>query len=239
VAHQALGEWEDALPLAEERVKLARSIGDPLELAKALSQVSSPYQALGDLDRARTVGIEALDIARHQPEREVLVPALQNLAVTEQLREDYAAADALLTEAIELNRELNAHGGLAHALQNLGQIRVCEGLYESADACFREALPILLGSDRMVFATALMGISHLAWHQGDEIRAARLLARAEALHKEIAYVPLPAYHAMYQQSTSDLRQSRTRPEIEAAWQQGAAMSLEDALAEALRTERTG
>lgn len=45
--HQFLGEWEDALPLAEERVELARATGDPLELAKALSQLSAPNTALG------------------------------------------------------------------------------------------------------------------------------------------------------------------------------------------------
>lgn len=143
VAHQALGEWDDALPLAEERVELARYIGDPLELAKALSQVATPYHAIGDLDRARTVGIEALDIARHQPDRQVLVSALHNLAVTEQLREDYVAADALLTETVALNRELNAHGPLAHALNNLGQIRVSQGLDESADACSEKHCPSL------------------------------------------------------------------------------------------------
>lgn len=88
----------------------------------------------------------------------------------------------------------------------------------------------------MVFAWALIGISHLAWHQGKEIRAARLLARALALHQEIAYVALPAYLAPYRQSTTDLRQARTRPEIEAAWRQGEAMSLEQALADALDTK---
>ena len=239
VAHQNLGEWDEALPLAEQRVELARSTGDLAELSKALSQVAVPYQAIGDLARARAVGIEALDLARRLPDRDALVAPLQNLAVTERLREDYAAADALLTEEIALLDELNRRAIRAHALHNLGEIRVCQGRYDSASACFREALPVLVDSDRMVFGAGLMGMAHIAWQRGDTVHAARLLARAEALHREIGYAPIAAYTAIYERSISDLRRSRTRREIEAAWQQGEAMSLEDALTEALRPPLRG
>lgn len=234
IAYQNLGEWGEALRLAEERVELARAVGDLEELSRALTQVSAPCQAIGDLGRARSSGIEAVAIARRQPIGTSLAVALHNLAVTERLREDYVAAEALQAEAVTIISTLEEPAFLAHALHNLGQIRVCEGNFDSAETCFREALPTLLGSDRMIFAWALLGMSHLAWHRGNEISAARLLARGEALHREMGYVPAAAYAAMYESSALAVRRARMRPEIEAAWQEGEAMSSEDALAEALQ-----
>jgi tetratricopeptide (TPR) repeat protein len=165
----------------------------------------------------------------------LLAVTLENLAGTHQLRADYDAAAALLMEALELRRSLGVSVQVAHVLQNLGQIRLDQLDYDSAEVCFREALADLFVSNRGVFGWALAGLSRVAWQRGDAVRAARLLARAEALHQEIGLVLTPNAMALHKRATRDLRSARDRPEIDVAWQEGAVLPLEQALAEALAT----
>jgi predicted ATPase len=229
-----LGEWDEAERFAQQRIEIARAAGDPARLCEALTSVGAVLHAKGELGSARTLGIEALALARQLDDARTLPGALHNHAVTEWLLGEYEDADAHLSEALELWRVAGSRRQLAHARHNLAQVRVGQDRLDDADALFRQALPDLLTADKNVFAWALAGMSHLAWHHGDTARAARLLARSEALHREIAYVPPAAYLAIYEQSRNDLHQARTSLAVEAAWLEGEAMSPEDVLDYALQ-----
>jgi predicted ATPase len=234
----SLGNWDEAAQLDEQQLALARSVGDPKMLCGVLITSSSGH-VTGDLEQTRALQREGLALARQlgdEPTQPFLFTALHNLSLTESLRGDHAAAEELNLEALELARLHWLRGRAAHSLYNLGQIRVYQRRLDDAEACFREALPDLLPWSRQIFAWALLGMAHLAWHHGDTVRAARLRARAEALHREIAYIPAPIYHAVYEDSANALHQARTDPEIAAAWEQGESMTVEEALDYALETE---
>jgi predicted ATPase len=228
-----LGEWDEAAPYGQQRVELARATGDNAELCIALNSLPAVLHARGELESARILGIEAVALARQLNDRGRLAATLHNLAVSEYVLGDQDQAAAHSSEALALAREADLPRQIADIRQHLGQVRIRQDRYDDAEALFRQALPELLALNKNLFAWALAGMSDLAWHRGDSLRAARLLARSEALHREIAYVPPAVYLEIYDRSRTDLHQARTRREIEAAWLEGEAMTLEQALDYAL------
>jgi hypothetical protein len=225
------GEWDETAHLEAQRLELARTTGDSDHLCAALIEGTGGLHATGDLEQARALGREGLALARRLDRPPM--GALHNLAFTEVLRGDYAAAEVLNDEAIELAWVHRSPGRAAHSLYNLGLIRLGQQRYSDAELCFREALPDLLTHYRHLFGWALIGMSDIAWRQGDTIRSARLRARAEALFREIAYAFPAIYHSLYEESASALHQARARTDVEAAWWEGETMSPEEALDYAL------
>jgi predicted ATPase/class 3 adenylate cyclase len=224
-----LGEWDEAEPFGQQRAELARATGNDAELCVALNALPSVLHGRGELEPARAMGIEAVTLARELGDPGRLGGALHNLAVSEYVLGEHDKADAHLSEALEHWQTANSPRAIAHTRHNLGQIRIKQNRYEEAEALFRQTLPELLVLDKNIFAWALAGMSHLAWHQGDSIRAARLLARAEALHREIAYISPSVYLEIYERSRTDLHRARIRAEVEAAWLEGEDMTLDEAL----------
>jgi predicted ATPase/class 3 adenylate cyclase len=227
------GDWDEALPLGHERVALARAHGDQNELAAALMSEGYAFQIEGDLDAALAVGLESVQVARQAERADTVAAALENLATTQHFRREFDDAAASLAEALPTWRAANDEVRVAHVMGNLAQVHLMAGDNDAAEACLREALPILAESHRYEFAWALANAANLAWRRGDALRAARLLGCAEALHRDMISRLPPFTAQMHLEETADLRASRTRPDVEAAWRAGAAMTTEDALVFAL------
>ena len=85
-----LGVFDEALPLAEERVERARLLGEPALIA-ALGSLVSVRLGNDDVAGARAAAAEALRIARSLDDPRLTVSALNAVVVSDEAAQDYAA----------------------------------------------------------------------------------------------------------------------------------------------------
>jgi predicted ATPase/class 3 adenylate cyclase len=227
------GHWEEARPIAAERLRLARALGEPAHVIAALMSSAVAFDSSGDFEAARAHGSEAVAVARELGEPARIAIAVGNLAAAEQRGGDDAAAERLLSEEIEIRRGLGDPNLTAAALGNLGILHAYADRPDAARPCLREALPTLFESNPMGFGWALAAMALVAWSHGDGVTAARLLARSESFHREIGYSHTDKAMAEHYVKTQPLRDARSDPAVDEAWHEGEAMPLEAALAEAL------
>ena len=133
------------------------------------------------------------------------------------------------------------------ALHILAQAAWASGEHERAARYFQDALELTFEvSDRTNAAYCMQGLAAVAASRGEPGRAARLLGAAEAL-LETAGVPLYAQVdlELHQRAADAAREQLGEQAWAAAWDEGRAMSFEEAVAyareddEDLPTARTG
>jgi predicted ATPase/DNA-binding CsgD family transcriptional regulator len=142
-------------------------------------------------------------------------------------------ATSRFQEALLEQRAVDDRWGIGFSLIGSAYAAREQGDVEQAVALFGEGLArfVELGDRRMV-ALALEGIAGLAgrWQQAE--LAARLFAAAAAV-QEASGLPIePAYRAAHGRGVDAARASLGEPAFAAAWGAGAALSLEQAVAEA-------
>ena len=129
------------------------------------------------------------------------------------------------------------HRGLASVLESLGQAVLVQGDAEHAQALFAQSLRLgqELGSKS---AFVLEGFAGLAGTQGQADRAARLYGAAEAL-REATHRPIqPFDRSLRERLLTAARAQLDAAAWQAAWAEGRAMPLEQAIAYALEPTAT-
>ena len=128
-----------------EALALARGLGDPATLAKALDGYA---MLLHELDRSREAEPlfrEALELQQrlHGDRHPEIALTLNNLALSVQ-RRDYDAAEALFRRAEAMQRRLfdGPHPQLATTLNNLGLLLQRRGRLEAAEVRYADALTL-------------------------------------------------------------------------------------------------
>jgi Tetratricopeptide repeat len=136
-----------------------------------------------------------------------------------------------------MRRALLYKGGCAHTLTVLGRIALDQGEYERSTACYQESLTLRQQTgEKEGIATALEGLAAVAGMQGQAVRAARLSGAASSL-RTLLGAPLPPIdRPSYQQTVAALRAQLDEPTFLNAWTEGQAMTLEEAIAEAVQVK---
>ena len=162
---------------------------------------------------------------------------MQQLGIIARKQGVYHQATALLEECVGLTRQMGDRQRLADGLSALGQVAVEEGDYERARGHYVDSLSLYreLGNRRSV-ATLLAQLASLARRRGQGSRAARLWGAATTLREAIG-APLTAdQSAELDHEVATARAACDEVEFTAAWAAGEALSLEQAVAEALGPE---
>jgi non-specific serine/threonine protein kinase len=168
---------------------------------------------------------------------------LNHLGHAAQLRGDYAQAAELHHESLALFRSLGDQNfGLPWAYHSLGETALGQGRPDEAERWLRQALIISrLLSDQASIAWCLAGMGTTAALDEEPERAARLWGAAERLRQAIGCRPAPAARATYERAIALARGQLGEEAYAGAWAAGHALSLEQAIAEALddAAEATG
>jgi non-specific serine/threonine protein kinase len=179
---------------------------------------------------------QSLAFVREVGDRSGIANALNNLGLVANEQHDYSAAKSRVEEALAIMRELGERSGIATSLNILGGIAFEQRDYLAAARFNRESLAIRreLG-ERRTIAYSLEALADAAGALGDALRAARIWGAAERLRQEIG-APLapnerPAYDARVRSAQAGLADDRR---FERAWQEGHALTLEEATELALR-----
>jgi predicted ATPase/DNA-binding CsgD family transcriptional regulator/Tfp pilus assembly protein PilF len=236
------GDYERAKELLEESLALSRKADDKVGIAEALLQLGSATAYQGDRARAKEIYEEGIAVCREVGYTSRLPDFLFSLGYQLMLEGDYERGAALNEEAAALLRERGYKSGLHYALDNLGWAALLQGDHERAKTSYQESLTLCkeLG-DKMIASESLEGLACSSAAQGKGERAARLFGATEALHETVreavAFEHTPEEAAWREPYLATTRSRLDEAAWQAAWAEGRAMSMEQAIEYALSVEK--
>jgi predicted ATPase/class 3 adenylate cyclase len=234
------GEHELAQSLLEESAALYRAPGDKRGLSRAVNSLGHTAADLGDWGRAEALYRESMELGRELGERERVCAALNNLGWAALCQEDYERAAELCRENRSLAESMGRMDLRRHGGSNLGWAYLGQGDHAEAAVLFKEALAYFREvGDQVNIAEVLEGFAGVAGAQGEGERAARLYAAAETLRQTIGAPLLPGDRPRYERQLAAARSLVAEEVWEAAWEEGRAMTLEEAVSYALAEEEAG
>ena len=228
------GEYARATALLEESLSVCRELGNQHESALVLNGLGDVASYQGDFARAAVLYKEALSLLRELESKSFIPWVLRNLGRVAYARGDFARAVALLEESLARFRELGHMQGLTLTFYLLGAAVDAQGDAVRAIALLREGLVVQqqLGVKHGV-AESLERFALLAARQKLPERTARLLGAAEALRAAIGLPLPPAERPDYERTVAAARAQLDEATFAAAWAEGQAMTVDEAIAEAL------
>lgn len=164
------GEYEQAVGLTEQGLRLCEESGNRHWLGVALASLGGVAAYRGEFDRAVTLLEQGLSIGIELDDEDLLNKARINLATAAFFQGDYERARDLVQQFLS---DMGQRGhDEALCLHLLGEIESALGNIEKAAIYYEEALAIgrKLGWKRAV-AGALDGLGKVAFDRGDYVRA--------------------------------------------------------------------
>ena len=225
------GDYARATMLYEDALAMFRGVDDGAGIVTTLLNLGTVVASLGDYERATTSLEEVLT------RRAAIGPArtaatLINLGVIAQSMDDTARASARYEEALALGRELGSPRLVATTLANLGFLVAEQGNLDRARSLLTEALALShAAGDKASLPEVIEGLAMVAALGGWAERAARLFGAAKALREEIDRPRVPTDRARYERSVTAAQADLSAATF--AWGAGRALSLEEAVAEAM------
>jgi predicted ATPase/DNA-binding CsgD family transcriptional regulator len=228
------GDYGKAMALHEQSLTLARELGDQKGIALALLTRGIVTTWLGDLDAATALIEESLEVSRKLEDKWVVALVLAYMGMNTRRKGDYAKAGALCEESLALFRMLGDKRGIAMALCFTGHAVRLQGNLERAAGLYRESLTMFGETgDKWVATECIEGLALIARAQRNGERAARLFGAAEAARGVFGVTTLRPEAGDQEQFWVALRERPEGTRFAAAWAEGQAMTLEQAIEEAL------
>jgi predicted ATPase/DNA-binding SARP family transcriptional activator len=234
------GEPERARALYQAACDRAREYGDPGLLATALNNLGTLAIELGEIGWAHELLEESLALKRQSASTAGIIQVLVNLGEVARARDDPDHATERYEEALQLALALGDRPHIALVRYNLGLIAMTRGHHVRATAELRESLGMEqeMGNARQI-AAALEGFASIAAGLGQVGRAGLLFGAAEKLREQIG-APLPAADSpRHTRETASVRAALSDKESAGIWRRGRALTLDDAVAEALQVDISG
>jgi predicted ATPase/DNA-binding SARP family transcriptional activator len=227
---QDQGNYEAAKALYQESLAISRELGDRRGIAWSLASLGNVFLVQGDLAATRTLFEESLALYRELGDKGGIAYSLYCLGGLAYSQRDFDAARTLLQESLALYRETR-NFFLIHALGALGHVEREVGDYARASALYQESLRLRREMRNVWFIVcSLEDFASLAGRQGQYERAVRLLGAAEALCATLG-CPLPVGDASeYERTVAAAHTALSEEAFAAAWEEGRAMTLEQACA---------
>jgi tetratricopeptide (TPR) repeat protein len=228
------GQYSRAVTLAEEALGVAQTRGDKMGIACALLKLSDAVYCQGDAERATDLCEEALSLFRDLGEKMYLGFTLHNLGLAAMIRGEYDRAAALFEQGARLLEEYGVDPD--EVVASMGMVARAQGDYDRAKELFARNLA---GDRRLnhgsswLLATKLEGTAGLVSCQGREEQAARLFGAADAIRNRIGTPIWPVYRHLYERDLAAVRAALGDECFEAAWEEGRAMAVKEAVAYAL------
>jgi len=225
-----------AMVLFEESLALAQVLGDQTGIAMALMGRGSVAMSQGKFDAAMALFEESLSLSRELNNTFLTAINLGVMGWTAQDQEDYVQAVAWSEESLALFRTLGSKRWITYGLRVAGHAARLRGNFERATALYRESLGLFGETgDKWIATECIEGLAFIASARGDAQRAARLLGAAEAA-RETFGITTPREEAGDQEHFwVAVRDRPGRTAYAAAWAEGQALTLEQAIKEALAT----
>jgi tetratricopeptide (TPR) repeat protein len=231
------GELARGRRLFEESLALFRALGDWRAIGTSLWCLAATADDVGDETTARRWAEEAVAIFRDLRATTRLSGVLTILGRIELGAANHALSRRYLDESLALGRQAGDQDLIAGALLGLGSLDQALGDAAGARARFEEALAVAVQSRRRALVAEL-----IRWHGVQAIgsgmpgRGTRLLGAADATGLPPSLYGLVKRTRRTEGSLRQARELLGTEAFQAAWAAGQAMTLDEAVAEALAEE---
>ncbi len=233
-----LGDFSTAYLAVTEGETLSRQQGLKSELALVLStRAQMEYIARGDLPQAMAYLNEATNLAKEEGFRWASSFLAIGMAHTAAVLGDIETARAGFRESGEIAKKMgnkrivySSQSEFAHVLREHGEL-------DEPLATYRDLLPKWrdLGH-RAAVAHELECIAYILVRKEEPERAATMFGAAEVLREAIDSVMTKAEQVEYEKEISSLRAGMDEKEFASLWAQGRSMTIEEAIAFALKDQ---
>ena len=229
------GDYRYAQSYFERELALHIQSGDQPGIATGLRACGFTAMQMGNLAQAQQFTAESLVVSQGAGDRWGAAWSLYDLGYLALQRQELGAAQALLEESIA---ELRAQGivfGLYRALFALAQIRERLGDVAQAHSLYQDALRIQQQMHYIQVAGELLeSFAAFSAKQGQLLRAARLFGAAAASRETSGMRRFQHLDGQYEQNLAQARSMLDTEVWQAAWLAGSALTLEQAVEEALQ-----
>jgi predicted ATPase/DNA-binding CsgD family transcriptional regulator len=229
------GDYARARDLFGQSLVVRRGMGDVVGTAIALYQLGRTAADEGDAARGRPMLEQAVALLRRGTgQKWGIEHCLNCLADIERRMGRYATASAMAEEALLRGQQDGDMGSVAWSLSYLGRIAFDQGDLATARQRHRESLELAAEiGDLSNIVAGLEQLAVVAGGEGDVWRAAVLFGAAAAGARRHRSTRRPVEHSEHLRDVGRVRAASGAGQFEAAWAAGQAMTLEQAVAEAL------
>ena len=231
-------DWCRARPLLEESLAVGRELGDKSIMSGALGTLGATAYGQGDYAAARSFLTESLALLRELDDKHSLGWSLAYLGDLALLEHDREQAHRLYAEGIASFKQIGDINSMAYPVRRLGMMALEKDEYEQASSLFKESLMLNreVGYPKGVSA-CLEALAGVALRQGQLIHAARLFGAAEASLEAIGGKLFPTDQAGHEHHLGALRAQMEESSLHAAWAEGKALTVDEAIDYGLKTEQ--
>lgn len=220
------GNFDRAASLLDDGFALAQDIGDHLLEGLAVYTLGLVATYRGELDAAEAAFQASVDEPNWAPF------ALKNLGYLAYRRGDHAGADAWFDQALAQFRARGKTFGTALTLVNMASLARDRNDLPGAAALYAEALALRTDhNDKVSAVSCLRGLAIIASRAHQDERAVRLFGAEESLRTAIGADEPRSRSRLV--ALAECRERLGESAFESAWRAGQALSLPDAVAEAL------
>ncbi|HEV3102783.1 MAG TPA: tetratricopeptide repeat protein [Candidatus Dormibacteraeota bacterium] len=224
------GDYQPAQADALVCMDLCRALPLSSTRVTAITLLAILSSGEGDWVSAMHLHEEAFQLAWQLNDPVLIASSLNNLGLIAMERGDHEVARGRLEQALNAFRQAGDRFTIALTLDSLARVNVNLGAHEEARANYMEALTISHHFQDSVNASiSLDGLARLETFDGKAQRAVQLSSAAQSLRKGIGIEPVPELKQQIDATLSDAREKLSREVAEAAWRQGAAMNMEEAI----------
>jgi predicted ATPase len=227
------GELAEASRLFEQCVAIWRELGDPADIARTLSNLASVMKLQGEYERASSLYDECLTIFRRVGDSAGVAWTLNYLGDVAREKADFAAAHSYCEQSLSEFRRLHDSWGIASALSDLASLSCDQGNNTEARRLYGESIKVFreLGYKRGI-ARALECLAVSAAAQSNAEQSLHLAGAAAALRQQLGAPLVPTEQRRLEKALEFARRALGNA-AGAAWMEGWAMPVEQAIHEAL------
>lgn len=236
---QLQADYDATRTMLEEALGIARRMEDIIWIGKVLHDLGTLAGMLADYGRAEQLLVESVALQKEASGgvlTDGLAASLNNLAIVNQYLKKYDQASSLLEEVLAFHRENQADIEIAATLTNLGNLAIVLGEHARAAAYYLEALQLLCALNNQIDLCILFpGIAELSLAQGAPERSARLYGFSQVFYQKLNLDPTIQGRERFERDSAVLAQRLGSRRFETLLAEGAAMTLDEAVAFALET----
>jgi predicted ATPase/serine/threonine protein kinase len=230
------GELADATLLFERCVAIWKDLGDSADIARALSNLANVTKLQGEYARASALYDECLAMFRKAGDGAGVAWTLNYLGDVAREKSDFTAAHSFCEQSLAAFRQLRDSWGIASALSDLASLCGDQGNNAEARRLYGESIKLFqeLGHKRGI-ARVLECLAADAAAQSNAELGLRLAGAAAALRQRLGAPLTPAEQPRLEKALEFARRTLGNTAGLAAWMEGWAMPVEQAVEEALNS----
>jgi predicted ATPase/DNA-binding XRE family transcriptional regulator len=237
-AGQLLGEQGDdarAIAVLEQALPMFKELDDKAGVGVVLLDLANIARARGEAARVIKLCEESLPLCREVGNTPYVSYALHNLGVAAWMLGDLDRARVLCEEALELNQQIGFEAERAEMLDSLATIVRDQGDLDQAEKLLAEGLRLCRTGTSRAGATAvsLEGMAGVAAARSRVERAGALFGAVHALRERTGSSIWPINRRHSERDLVAARQALGAARFTKAWEEGRAMTEEQAIDYAL------